>query len=769
MSSLASRFGAWLVRRKLAVVAFFAVLTGLSAALLPSLRFDFRPEAMLQFNDEEEAFAQQFAQTFGSDDALLLLVLRAKSGSMLDPDGLSLLYRATARAESSEAVAGVYSLVRVPRAEAASGAAALLLGKAPPPLIEGLPVYPEDAARVQHAVQRSQLLRGQLISKDGKTALVVLSLRPEFTAPLQLDTPLRALESELREIAGEQYSAHWGGLPYVRTETVRNMKSEQLILWPVVGAIYFVLLLLMFRRLAQALLPLIAVGFATLWAVGLMVVFDQPVNLINNTLPSLILIIGVSNAIYLLVHILDQRRAGHDITGSIAASVRELNVACFLNTLTTALGFASLVVARSYLLRGFGWLTGLGVMFTYVATIALLPALSSFTSLTPAPLRSARGAFGEHLSARAAEVLMRRPWLWLAGAGFLFLGTALAGLRVPVDAKVLDAFEESHPVNQANRLIETELGGILPLEIDLKMAPGQAGKAETLRRLAQLEAKLQAREGVLSTLSLNGLLREAGVSTPDGPSSDAQVAAGLAVLRRIQPQALARQVTQDLSEMRLGVRLPDEGMQKTLAHIRAVEALTAEVFPPESGVQHRITGAAYLSAIGLDAFVGDLFYSLLTATITIVLVLVIFFRSFAAGALSVFPNVLPLSGTLALLPLLGYEINTTTVVVFTISIGMSVDNSIHLIAAFREEATRHTDLREAIRETFRSTGRAVALSNLLLIGGFVVLLLSGFEPIRRVGVLTMTTIAVGLVSVFLIMPAQLALFGRYLLPRESRR
>lgn len=765
-SSFFGWLGGWLLQRRAWVLGILGLLSVVGAALIPSLGFDFRPEAMLQFDDREDAFARDFAARYGNDDNLLLVVVRARQGDMLGPEGLSLLYRATARAEGSEAVAGVYSLVRVPRREVSSGLA-LLTGAAPPPLVQGLPVSEADAAQVRDAVRASMLLRGQLISQDGVTALLILSLKPEYSAPLRLDAPLSALEAELRELCADRYELHLGGLPYVRTETVRNMKSEQLVLWPAVGAIYFFLMWIVFRRLGQALLPLAAVGAATLWSVGLMSAVGQAVNLINNTLPTMILVIGVCNAIHVLLLVMDKQRAGLSQAEALRDTVREIGLACFLTTLTTAVGFGSLVVARAHLLRDFGWLTAAGVMFTYVAIIALLPALCTLFTLTPAARHTREGGAGERASAALAGFLARAPWAWIGGAVLLLAGFLYVGVQVPVDAKVIDAFEEGHPVVEANRLIERELGGILPLEIDLQLAPGQAQKAETLQRLARLEAQLAARPGVLSTLSVIGMLREAGMSGPGGPSSDAQAAAGLALLRRAQPQALARQMTEDGAGLRLSIRLPDEGVQHALEQVQATERLTAEAFPPGTGVRHRLTGAAYLSAIGLDVFVRDLFYSLITATAIIFVVLVVFFRSIPAGFLSLLPNLVPLSATLAALPLFGYTLNTTTVVVFTISIGMSVDNSIHIIARFREVAPGAPDIPTAIRETFRGAGRAVAFSNLLLIGGFAVLLLSGFEPIRRVGVLTMTTIGAALVSVFLIMPAQLALFGRWLLPRKT--
>ena len=140
--------------------------------------------------------------------------------------------------------------------------------------------------------------------------------------------------------------------------------------------------------------------------------------------------------------------------------------------------------------------------------------------------------------------------------------------------------------------------------------------------------------------------------------------------------------------------------------------------------------------------------------------LVVVFRSPRMGLLSFLPTVLPLALTLGLMPLYGYELNTSTVVVFTISIGMAVDNTIHLLTAFRRARREGRDVDEAIRHTFARTGSAVVASNLLLIGGFAILFSSGFEPVFRVAALTTTTIGAAMLAAMLVLPELLALWGR---------
>ncbi len=759
-----SWLGRVVVDRRGLIVVLLAVVTVTLALFVPGLRFDFRPEAMLEFSPEEEAFAADFESRFGGQEATFLVVLHTPQGTMLSRQGLNVLAQLSSRLEALEGVAGVYALPRVPRRELSALLGAEGGGRW---LMEGLEASEADLARVKERVAGSKLLQGGLISADGKTALIMVNLAPDFVHPNAFEPLLRRLEAEVpgwvREVGGEDVEFFFGGLPYARTMTIRYMKSEQLTLWPLVGVIYFFALLLIFRRFFQALLPLVSVGAVVLWSIGLMVLMDQPATMINNTLPLLILVIGVCNGIHVMMRILEERGQGHAVGVAISRGVARVGLASLLTTSTTAIGFASLVVAHSRVLRDFGLVIAMAVMLTYVAIIVVLPVLCTFVPLTPR-IRGmhAGGAVDRMLSRVARWVYGHAGWVMAGSLATLMLGVLL-GSTVPFDSRVMDAFEASHPVVQANGRIERDLGGILPLAIDLQGRPGLFAQAETLRQVALLEQEIAAVDGVLSTLSLTDLLRESGLVDPPGQMAPLAVAGALRAIAKVQPEALSAFVSSDFSNMAITVRLPDAGIQRALEAIAAIDVLCARTFGPEGvDARYRMTGVAYLSAVGLDTFVRDLFYGLLMATLIIFLVLVVVFRSLWVGLASLLPNLLPLAVTLGAMPLYGYELNTTTVLVFTISIGLAVDNSIHMIARFRQEFARLGRVEEAVEATVRGAGRAIILSNLLLIFGLAVLLVSSFEPIRRVGVLTMTTIGAALVSALLLVPAELRWLGKRL-------
>ncbi len=781
------RLAEWEIRHQRWVALGLVLLTVFALAQLPRLRFDFRPEALLEFSPEEQAFSEDFNQRYGIRDYLLLIALEgAEPGSVLRAEGLSLLYQLTETAAASAISEHTVSLTTVPRRDLASGLMAFGTGSLPP-LITSLPVTEADVTRVRAQVDSSRMLPRQLVSEDGTTAAIVIALKDEYRDHEQLDRPLALLSTELESLltaaaAEDRYELHYGGLPFVRLETVRSLKSEQRQFWPLTAALYLSLLWLLYRELVLTIAPLVAVGLASLWGIALLPVVGSEVNVINNIVPSLILVIGVCNAIHMLHAYSAARRRGHDGEEAVKEMMAELVLPVFLTSLTTAIGFASLLVARNGTLRDLGWQASAGIMMSYLALATFLPLVVSRLGALPADEADRLGPI-QTATRRCLDVLVcwvkRRP-RWALVFTLAVFGMALAsGLRVPVDSLVLDTFPPGSPVHESNRLVEQKLGGILPLELELEHAPfdsqesgeGYFRRAEALRQVFAIQKELAARPGVLDVKSLVDLIAEVQGVRDDEKVVEVltpqRIAFSLGMLEQHQPEALALFSSDDHSRLRLSARLGDHGIRASLETLDWIEASTADWLKPfDAPVSLRLTGQAYMASRGLSFFLRDLILSLLTAGGVIFLVLVLAFRSLRMGLLSFLPTVLPLALTLGLIPIYGYELNTSTVVVFTISIGMAVDNTIHLLTRFRRERRDGLALDDAIRQTFREAGSAVVASNLLLIAGFSILFLSDFEPVFRVAVLTTTTIGAAMVVAILVLPELLELWGR---PIDGRR
>ncbi len=789
--SLYGRFADWEIKHRRWVGLGLILVSIAAGFLLRELRFDFRPETLLEFNRDEEAFAREFKDRFNVSENILLVALKgSRPGSMLDQRGLTLLHKVTLAAAESEISERTISLTTLPSRDRRAGLTAFALGRLPP-LVESLPITQHVVDQARRQVEQSRLIPGQLISEDGSAAAVAVVLHPDFEDHSRLDEPLAGLESLLHGLltseaasltapgaeAPTTYALHFGGLPYVRVETVRNLKSEQRIFWPLTAVLYLTVLWLIYRDASLTIVPLAAVGMASLWGLAVLPLTGKMVNVLNNIVPTLILVIGVCNAVHMLHAFRRARLAGLDPPAASRRMMEELGLPTFLTSLTTAIGFASLLVARNGPLRDLGWQAGTGIMLSWVALITLLPLVLSRFGGRGRPA-AADGSAGDEAGSEdrverrlmlpwldvIVAAIVRRPRLAVASA-FLALVLALAaGTQVPVDATLTETFPPGHPIYETNRLIEKDLGGILPLEIELRGPKNFFSDPEHLRQVFAIQTDVARLPGVLHVSSPVDLIAEVQNVREDRDVADSLTAPKInfafGQLRSLQPGALAQYLDADRGRARMAIRLSDDGIQASLRLLDEIENQRRRWLEPFAGaVTMRLTGQAFLAARGLDFFIRDLFLSLATASVMIFLVLVVVFRSLRIGLLSLLPTILPLALTLALIPIYGYELNTSTTVVFTITIGMAVDNTIHLLSRFRRSRRRGLPLEDAIRNTFRHAGAAVVASNLLLMAGFAILFVSDFEPVFRVAVLTTTTIGAALAAAILVLPGLLALFG----------
>lgn len=790
------------------VIGFFILISLLAATQLPKLRFDFSPDAMLEFSDEEIAYQHSFEEKYGSNSNLFLLVFSAPE-SIVNAKSLADLRDLTERVETVDGISGAYSLSKVPDSSDA-GARALLRGKLPDLIPDG-ELSPDQVEKIASRVETSDLLRGNLISANGQHALITISLPEDNASPEAFMPVFREIEAKIDQWRsdGERgaYAISYGGLPYIRAMTVDTMKREQLHLWPVVGLLYVIAMIVIFKSFWQAIMPLACIGCVILWSISIMVINDMPVTMINNTLPLLILVIGVTNGIYIIFRILDERRKGKDKTKAIVDGVYRMALASLLTTSTTSIGFGSLLIAKAKILNGFGFITALAVMFIYVAIIFFMPQVLSLINLdprrkkdvvsdgdengdhalpleTPAsqeipqaqPLETQQSASREAQQAQNAQKTPSKPTLFdtfmegvahftvkyraliVAAAIILLIACVGVASQIRFNSKVNDVFQDTHPVSMTNALIEEHLGGMLPVEIDLTIdEPNGFRNVERLASICKLQREIVAIDGIISGISICDIVAETGIDW-DTPPNQTQLNAVFFGIKRFNPKQYASFMTDDAQGMHISLRIPDNGYEKSQQTLEKVDdAIQSSL--PATGAKARFTGIGYNSTLGLDHFMSDLYSSLLTAFIIIFAILLVAFRSFWSGVVAILPNVLPLAMTLAFLPIYGYNFNTTSVLVFTISIGLAVDNSIHVIQRFRQEFRCERTVEDALVVALRSSGRAIIQSNLLLCSGLAVLLLSDFDPISRVGVLTMTTIGSALVISIILLPAEIAFIG----------
>lgn len=664
------------------------------------------------------------------------------------------------------------------------------------PVVEGDDVTDAHTESLRRVLEHAPLIEGRLISRDHTLTAVALFLDERVEDPRVMETTVRAIDARLAELdPPDGVTMTTGGLPHLFNSIIVKMEHDNLRIVPITLLVCLVLLYLSFRWMPGTFLPVTAVGISAVIIIGSMAFFGETLNVINNIIAPLLIIIGVSDSIHLIGRYREELERTDDKLEAARATVRSMAVACFLTSITTAVGLASLVVSQTEMLQRFGVIAGVGVMVAYIVTIGFLPSGMSYFAppLSREQLRKKRSVapyrdpaegtvpqadtgFLESGIVWLTHHILERPWPFLIGASVLCAGLVWTALLVNVDSALLDEFDPHDNAYISTRLMEEKLEGVRPLEIMLEAdEDGRFTDPEVLTAIDETQAWLRAQDAVLGAMSKTDLLHESWAQVTGDPeaedeafASPEQVAALELLFAQTDRNPLDAFMAEEGRVTRIQVRLADVGAAASLVLIDDLRSQLDERFEP-LGVRVSMTGEGYTGSVGLDAVVRDLLGSLLTAVLIIFGMLVFLFGSWRLGLLSIPPNVIPLVGTMAWMALREIPLNAATVIVFSISLGLAVDGSIHLLARYREEIGTGVGRNAALLRAARGTGRAVVVSCLTLMIGFGVMLLSSFVPVRRFGELIGVTVGMCLLSTLIVQPALLRVAAPQTAPNRFRR
>ncbi|MFT6395555.1 MAG: putative RND superfamily exporter protein [Bradymonadia bacterium] len=747
------------------------VLGSLGVVVAFGIPLDFTPQALFETFEDQQDIDARFVEHFGATEnvAMVLVghddVLNAETLQWMHTIGLELQTREySARVES-------VTLTGIPRAgpRAGDGNVSELLVDSP---IEGATIEANEVAALEAALASSSLLDGILISDSRSLATIAVFLADGYSDLATLAPAIEDIESLIAIAPPAGTTAEVGGLANIRVYMVERFRRDQSILIPIAMLICALCLLLSFRWWPATILPTVGVGLAGVVVLGGMAIVQEPFNIINQVVPTLMIVIGISDAIHLVSRYLEELRDGNDRCQAAERTVHTMAAACFLTSFTTAIGFGSLLVSKNGLLSRFGMTAAFGVMVAYVVTIFFLPAALTFfrpPKLTRAqPTADPHRGWIERFSVAVVRASIAKPWLTLVGGGLLTAGMAVLASTVVIDTSLLESFPPRDPTHQQTIMLQEELDGVLPIEVSLSSEQqGRFNDPEILNALTRVQSTAIEHHCVLSSQTYGDLLHEAWAAYTGDPEkltaefrSVGQVAQLASLLESGIPNPMDPYVTRDRRHLRVNFKVADCGSRAALLLAAELRVLLDDELEGVEGITVELTGDAYSGSLGLDSLIRDMFNSLSLAFVFIFGLLSILFRSLRLGLISIPANVTPLIATMAYMALIGINLNTTTVVIFSVSIGLAVDDTIHMLARFREERARHDDVREALLAAAAGSGKAIVVTSIMLSAGMSVMLISSFMPVRLFGELVCVTLAGCLLSDLVILPAMLVLFAK---------
>tara|TARA_B100001057_G_scaffold500177_1_gene613937 strand:+ start:485 stop:3016 length:2532 start_codon:yes stop_codon:yes gene_type:complete len=570
------------------------------------------------------------------------------------------------------------------------------------------------------------------------------------------------------------------GLPFIRVEMTNKVKQEIGYFIGAAFAVTALLLFLFFRNLVVMGVSMVVVGIGVVWSVGSVALFNYELNLMTSLIPPLMIVIGVPNCIYLI----NKYHAEYKRHGNKAMALQRMVVkvgnATLLTNFTTALGFATFIFTHSEVLKQFGVIAALNILGMFLISIVVIPALMAGL---PAP----KTEHTRHLDRRWMFAVVNKLVHFVEGhrakvyvGAALVLSFSLTGIfQMQTTGNIVDDIPDSDRVIQDLQWVENRFGGSLPFEVMVDTRrPMGATNNNLLKRLDRLQKVLKEYPEFSRSVSAADATKFAFQAFKNGhPKNYRLPRTGMEKTQfgpwirgstdAAQGSEMAADVAQNFFDStravtRVSVQMADVGTIEMRELLKEVRSRADSIFPLD---KYRLimTGTSVAFLEGTTYLVKNLGISIALAICVIALMMASLFKSSRMVAIALVPNLFPLLFTAGVMGWFGIPIKPSTVLVFSIAFGISVDDTIHFLAKYRQELNmRSWNIRKAVILALKETGVSMMYTSIVLFFGFLMFTISTFEGTRFLGILVSITLAVAMSSNLLLLPSLLLEFEKSL-------
>ena len=673
-------------------------------------------------------------------------VLVVKSPAIFTPEGSQAFREVVDRVDQLDVVASVRSL-----------------DQAPPLNIFGLnePILPRgNASQQRFDVAKKKatshpLVVGQMLSDDAQTALVEIQYDWLYIQDnAQCTEPILAAA---RQVAAEHPKVpmefHVTGSVPLRMVLMKNNRSNEIRYQVIAYSMIVLMAAILFRGfsvvVAVAAVPMIGV----FWTLGFLRYFnlqDNPFSFV--ILPVLLSLIGFIDGVHMMIHIRKCMKEGCTPKQACKFSLSMVGLACFLASVTTAIDMGSLAWASHQVVREFGWSCVLGSIVTWISVMLVLPLLS----MTRWSNRFIYGSdidpmkhIIDRIDPLISWVLARKKSVSIF-ALFLTAALALIASTLRPDDRKSNAIPTGSEPQRAMAHLDASMGGLDVCLIDVKWDPNRLGREQVALIIDQVESVLKSEPLIGHPLSLVTLL--------NALPGEGTVLDKLSMAELLPPPLRQRHFNEEQSTASITYRCKDLGTATYKPTFERIDQALQSIVDKHPGISLEMQGDAIWRWRNLYSIISDLSASLGSAALIVFFVLAIAFRSLRLGLIAIIPNLLPLLASATYMVVTKQPLEVVSVCCFTICLGIAVDDTIHFVSRYLEEAKHGGTSDAVIQRSFREVGTGIIMTTIVLVAGFSSVLTSETRDHRVFAELGLVTLISALLCDMFLLPALLAYF-----------
>lgn len=757
----------FILRNRLINLITIILLTAVMGYFALRVELSYEYAQMLPEHDPVNQTYMSFRETFKEDGSIFFVGM--KSDKMKDLDFFRDWYELTNEVKEIYGVKEVFSLANLFSLDKNEEIGKFELKK----VFEHVPENQKLYDSLYHKVTQLKFYEDFVISEEKSLHLMLIWIKEPVLNSKERIPVIYGIRDHIDKFAqSHDVDVHYSGLPYIRTIISQKIKQELLLFMFLSVIVSMLILLFFFRSVRAVVLPIAIVGVGVIWSMGLMVLMGYKISVLTGILPPILIIIGIENCIYLLTRYHREIQEHGGVGRALTRVIQKVGYATLLTNITTAVGFGAFVVTGNSILVEFGIIASISIILMFVFSIILIPVLYSFFS---AP----KERHIRHLDKTWVNSLFHVIYKIVAGhrqkvfiLTIILLVAGFVGLfRLDQKGTMVDDIPHRDPLYTDLLFFEKHLGGVLPYEIsiDTRKRNGLI-EVKTMNKIEELQKLLTSYPEIGKPLSYIEIIKFAKQAfynnNPDmfglpGNHERNFIFSYMPKLDTTSTNEMLLAFTDSNMQItRVSARLKNVNTKEIAEINRELNEKISEIFPPED-YDVKITGTAVVFLKGSSYLVKNLLWSLLVAMLAISILMYLLFNSFRMVLVSMIPNILPQILTAALMGYLGIDIKPSTIIIYSVALGISVDAAIHLLSRYRQQLVLNNwDVKESVKGALKETSVGMVYSGIVLILGFAVFTLSKFGGTQSLGYLVAFTLTMAMFSNLILLPSLILRFEK---------
>ncbi|MBT3210241.1 MAG: RND family transporter [Bacteroidetes bacterium] len=624
-----------------------------------------------------------------------------------------------------------------------------------------IPKSEERLNELQQNVKNNEMVYGRLVSTNEKVTVIIAEIKDDVFS--------QEFYNEILELTAsfetKNIKVHVAGRPIVEGTMALLGPADMKNMVPIVLIVITLVLFIMLRSIKSTILTMLVVFFSTLWAFGAMALLNIPIYAVSTMIPVMLIAIGVADGVHLYSHLQLFLRKNPEATKKEASAdmIKNMWKPVVMTSVTTAIGFISLLTSQVYPIKYFGIFTAFGVLMAMVLSLVIIPGGIMIFGLPKVKKIKNMASENQGFAYSFANTMIKRKGISIIVTALIIVASIIGLQKVWINSSFLEKFEKDSDIVLTDKFINENFGGTTTINLILDAGDKKDAfkNPEVLKLVDKMQNKVENDMQIVgNSFSLTDYINRMNkVMNADKeefnviPDTKEMVAQYLLLYEMSgDPENLNKVVDYDYEKLNVTFQLKSDNSKAINSTLAVIETFNEDF--KKLGISTKYAGSGYKGLVFTDLILEGQIMSLVLSLIIIVILLSLMFKNIKIGLIGAVPIIITALISFGVMGFLNIPLSTTTALLSSIAIGIGIDYAVHFLEQYRKNAKETGNKMLTAQKTMAHSGRAILFNAVVVIAGFMVLLFSVFPPNRALGALVslnMFTSFVGTLTVMLVL------------------